>query len=79
MIEALTPALMSVFSEGITALIFWFFCIKAKEQIINVVSASIEKCQKKPSGTLAFFVCQRTPQKRKFDETSVNIINAESK
>ncbi|MCT3896756.1 hypothetical protein HZQ13_01440 [Elizabethkingia anophelis] len=58
--------MQSVFSEGITALIFWFFCIKAKEQIINVVSASIEKCQKKADRHIGIFYMPANSTKIKF-------------
>ncbi|OPB87458.1 hypothetical protein BB021_09285 [Elizabethkingia ursingii] len=55
-----------IFSEGITALIFWFFCIKAKEQIINDVSASIEKCQKKADRHIGIFCMPANSTKIKF-------------
>jgi len=45
------------------ALIFWFFCIKAKEQIKNVPrSASLEKCKQMQSvaAHIAFFTGQRS-------------------
>ncbi|MBX2948869.1 MAG: hypothetical protein KF704_06285 [Crocinitomicaceae bacterium] len=42
--------------QHIFALIFWFFCIKAKEQIDKLVSASIEKCGKKPGKAHSHFL-----------------------
>ncbi|MCR6722239.1 MAG: hypothetical protein NVV59_18555 [Chitinophagaceae bacterium] len=39
-----------IFSEGIKALIFWFFCIKVKEH-----AATVEDCQQEESIELRFF------------------------
>ena len=41
-----------------------FLYIMLNRNMINVVSASIEKCQRKADRHIGIFLCQRTPQNK---------------